>query len=106
MRRAAAAQAQAVRAKSGTWGEGTLAQATSLVHAGVSPDEKSGAILTPLYLSTTFTQESVEKYLAKGYSYSRTNNPTISTGQEARHPRERRRRQRLRHRHGCDYLGH
>lgn len=82
VRRAAAAQVQAVRAKSGTWGEGPLAQATSLVHAGVSPDEKSGAILTPLYLSTTFTQESVEKYLAKGYSYSRTNNPTVSALQE------------------------
>merc|ERR1712241_1370825 len=29
-------------------------------------------------LSTTFVQESVEKYLAKGYSYSRTNNPTVT----------------------------
>merc|ERR550537_734735 len=58
--------------------EGTLQQDTSLVHAAVSPDEKSGAILTPLYLSTTFCQESVEKYLAKGYSYSRTNNPTTT----------------------------
>jgi cystathionine beta-lyase/cystathionine gamma-synthase len=58
--------------------EGPTALGTNLVHAGVSPDEKSGAILTPLYLSTTFTQESVEKYLAKGYSYSRTNNPTVT----------------------------
>jgi cystathionine beta-lyase/cystathionine gamma-synthase len=64
--------------KAGTWMEGPKALGTNLVHAGVSPDEKSGAILTPLFLSTTFTQESVEKYLAKGYSYSRTNNPTVT----------------------------
>merc|ERR550539_46509 len=51
---------------------------TELVHAAVSPDEKTGAILTPLFLSTTFVQESVDKYLAKGYSYSRTNNPTTT----------------------------
>jgi len=43
----------------------------------VEPEEKTGAILTPLYLSTTFVQASVEEYLAKGYSYSRTNNPTV-----------------------------
>merc|ERR550537_2185637 len=59
--------------------EGTLQQDTKLVHAAVSPEEKTGAILTPLYLSTTFVQESVEKYLAKGFSYSRTNNPTTTT---------------------------
>merc|ERR1719456_2055871 len=51
---------------------------TSLVHAAVEPEEKSGAILTPLILSTTFVQDSVEDYLAKGFSYSRTNNPTTS----------------------------
>jgi len=53
--------------------------ATDLVHAAVSPEPQTGAILTPLVLSTTFVQESVEKYLAKGFSYSRTNNPTVST---------------------------
>merc|ERR1719440_815206 len=51
---------------------------TDLVHSGVSPEKESGAILTPLYLSTTFVQESVDKYLDKGYSYSRTNNPTVT----------------------------
>jgi len=58
--------------------EGPLKQDTSLVHAAISPEEKSGAILTPLYLSTTFVQDSVGQYLAKGYSYSRTNNPTVT----------------------------
>merc|ERR1719235_2165705 len=64
--------------KAGTWMEGPLEQNTKLVHSGVEPEEKSGAILTPLFLSTTFVQESVEKYLAKGFSYSRTNNPTVT----------------------------
>merc|ERR1740130_2246837 len=58
--------------------DGPMKMDTDLVHAAVSPEEKSGAVLTPLYLSTTFVQESVDKYLAKGYSYSRTNNPTTT----------------------------
>jgi len=63
--------------KAGTWGPDGTKFDTQLVHACVDPDERTGAILTPLYQSTTFVQESVEKYLAKGYSYSRTNNPTV-----------------------------
>merc|ERR1719473_2168166 len=59
-----------------------MGQATDLVHAAVSPDERTGAILTPLFLSTTFIQESVEEYLAKGFSYSRTNNPTVTALEE------------------------
>lgn len=55
---------------------------TDLVHGGVCPDEKTGGILTPIHMSTTFVQESVEKYLAKGYSYSRTNNPTVTMLEE------------------------
>jgi len=51
---------------------------TDLVHGGVCPDEKTGGILTPIHLSTTFVQESVDKYLERGYSYSRTNNPTVT----------------------------
>jgi len=62
--------------------EGKLKADTEYVHAAVTPDEKSGSVLTPLYLSTTFVQESVEKYLAKGFSYSRTNNPTVSALEE------------------------
>merc|ERR1719408_758859 len=59
-----------------------MKQDTDLVHAAVEPEPSSGAILTPLFLSTTFCQESVEQYLAKGYSYSRTNNPTTSALEE------------------------
>eukprot|EP00397_Hematodinium_sp_SG-2012_P020902 GEMP01021563.1.p1 GENE.GEMP01021563.1~~GEMP01021563.1.p1 ORF type:complete len:404 (+),score=78.95 GEMP01021563.1:62-1273(+) len=66
--------------KSGQWLPNVeLKQQTELVHACIKPDEKSGAILTPLYLSTTFIQDSIGDYLAKGYSYSRTNNPTVKT---------------------------
>lgn len=50
---------------------------TREVHAGVSPDPVTGAILTPIYQSTTYVQESVDQYLAKGYSYSRSGNPTV-----------------------------
>mmetsp|Transcript_20850 Transcript_20850/g.31791 ORF Transcript_20850/g.31791 Transcript_20850/m.31791 type:complete len:440 (-) Transcript_20850:264-1583(-) len=55
---------------------------TDVVHGGVVPCEKTGAILTPVYMSTTFVQESVDKYLEKGYSYSRTNNPTVKMLEE------------------------
>ena len=35
---------------------------TQLVHGGVTPNEETGAVLTPVYMSTTFVQESVDKY--------------------------------------------
>ena len=50
---------------------------TKQVHAGVTPDPVTGAILTPIYQSTTFVQDSVDEYLAKGFSYSRSGNPTV-----------------------------
>ena len=50
---------------------------TREIHAGVSPDPVTGAILTPIYQSTTFVQESVDQYLSKGYSYTRSGNPTV-----------------------------
>lgn len=51
---------------------------TRMVHESIKPNDETGAILTPMFLSTTFVQESVDKYLDKGFSYSRTNNPTVS----------------------------
>ena len=50
---------------------------TKMIHAGVQHDPSTGAILTPIYQSTTYVQPSVDEYLSKGYSYSRTNNPTV-----------------------------
>ncbi|MDE0168900.1 MAG: PLP-dependent aspartate aminotransferase family protein [bacterium] len=55
---------------------------TDQIHAGVTPDPATGAILTPIHQSTTFAQSSVEEYMAKGYSYSRSANPTVSALQE------------------------
>ncbi len=50
---------------------------TRQVHAGVEPDPTTGAILTPIHQSTTFVQPSVDEYMAKGYTYSRSGNPTV-----------------------------
>ena len=50
---------------------------TKQIHAGVTPDTESGAILTPIYQSTTFVQPSIEEYMQKGYTYSRSGNPTV-----------------------------
>ena len=51
---------------------------TKQIHAGVTPDPVTGAILTPIYQTTTYVQNSVDEYLAKGYSYSRSGNPTVA----------------------------
>lgn len=55
---------------------------TKQVHAGVEPDPVTGAILTPIYQSTTFVQESVGDYMSRGYSYSRAGNPTVRAFEE------------------------
>ena len=63
---------------SGTWIPGPHGIDSQLVHAGVEPDKATGGILTPIHQSTTFVQESIGAYMAKGYSYSRTTNPTVA----------------------------
>ena len=50
---------------------------TKQVHEGVTPDPVTGAILTPIYQSTTFVQDSVDDYMSRGYSYARGGNPTV-----------------------------
>lgn len=50
---------------------------TRQIHAGVVPDPQTGSILTPIYQTTTYVQPSVDEYLSKGYSYSRSSNPTV-----------------------------
>ncbi len=47
---------------------------TRAIHAGQSPDPVTGAIMTPIYMSSTYVQESPGVH--KGYEYSRTSNPT------------------------------
>ena len=48
--------------------------ATRAIHAGQRPDPVTGAIMTPIYASSTYVQESPGVH--KGYEYSRTANPT------------------------------
>ena len=48
--------------------------ATKAIHEGVSPDPATGAIMTPIYQTSTYVQEGVGNH--KGYEYSRTLNPT------------------------------
>jgi cystathionine beta-lyase/cystathionine gamma-synthase len=55
---------------------------TKQIHAGVTPDPTTGAILTPIYQATTFVQDSVDEYMAKGYSYARSGNPTVRALEE------------------------
>lgn len=50
--------------------------ATRALHAGTAPDPVTGAILTPIYQSTTYVQEAVGK--DKGYTYTRSGNPTVT----------------------------
>jgi len=47
---------------------------TLAVHAGVEPDPTTGAVMTPIYQTSTYAQPDVAQH--KGYEYSRTDNPT------------------------------
>jgi len=47
---------------------------TKAIHAGQKPDPLSGAVMTPVYLTSTYVQQELGKN--KGYEYSRVNNPT------------------------------
>src|SRR5438552_8789361 len=48
--------------------------ATRTIHAGQEPDPSTGAIMTPIYATSTYVQESPGKH--KGFDYSRSINPT------------------------------
>lgn len=54
---------------------------TLAVHAGVAPDPVSGAVMTPIYQTSTYAQADVGVH--KGYEYSRTDNPTRTALQTA-----------------------
>lgn len=49
---------------------------TKVIHAGIEPDPSTGAIMTPIYQTSTYVQEAPGKH--KGYEYARTQNPTRS----------------------------
>lgn len=54
---------------------------TKAIHAGVEPDPTTGAIMTPIYQTSTYVQASPGKH--KGYEYARTQNPTRNALQNA-----------------------
>src|ERR1044072_6028063 len=47
---------------------------TICIHAGQVPDPSTGAIITPIYQTSTYVQDALGKH--KGYEYGRTQNPT------------------------------
>ncbi len=54
---------------------------TRAIHVGQEPDPATGAIITPIYQTSTYVQEAVGEH--KGYDYSRVANPTRTALQEA-----------------------
>lgn len=54
----------------------TMKFGTKAIHAGVEPDLSSGAIMTPIFQTSTYVQDAPGKN--KGYEYARTTNPTRS----------------------------
>ncbi len=72
--------------------------ATVCIHAGQEPDPSTGAIITPIYQTSTYVQEALGKH--KGYEYARTQNPTRSRARgQPRRDRRRPRGVRVRVRH-------
>ena len=61
---------------------------TVCIHAGQEPDPSTGAIITPIYQTSTYVQEELGRH--KGYEYARTQNPTRAA-LEREHRRDRRR---------------
>ena len=57
-----------------TDGKNRLAFATRTIHAGQHPDPTTGAVMVPIYATSTYAQESPGVH--KGYEYSRSQNPT------------------------------
>src|SRR5450432_4154185 len=51
-----------------------LKSATKMVHAGAEPDPSTGAIMTPIYQTSTYVQSAPGVH--KGYEYARSQNPT------------------------------
>lgn len=54
---------------------------TKLIHAGVAPDPSTGAIMTPIFQTSTYVQTAPGQH--KGYEYARTQNPTRDALQDA-----------------------
>src|SRR6058998_38097 len=53
---------------------------TDAIHAGNTPDPRTGAVAVPIYQTSTYVQEALGKH--KGYEYARTQNPTRAALEE------------------------
>jgi cystathionine beta-lyase/cystathionine gamma-synthase len=58
-----------------------MKRATKIIHAGAEPDAGTGAIMTPIFQTSTYVQEAPGKH--KGYEYARSQNPTRKALEEA-----------------------
>ncbi len=58
-----------------------MKQSTKYIHAGASPDPSTGAIMTPIYQTSTYVQEAPATH--KGYEYARSQNPTRKALEDA-----------------------
>jgi len=58
-----------------------MKQATKYIHAGAEPDPSTGAIMTPIYQTSTYVQDAPGKN--KGYEYARSQNPTRTALEKA-----------------------
>ncbi|WP_104477138.1 cystathionine gamma-synthase [Actinokineospora auranticolor] len=56
---------------------------TRAIHAGQAPDPRTGAVIVPIYATSTFAQDGVGGVRDGGYEYSRTANPTRTALEEA-----------------------
>ncbi|WP_017655662.1 cystathionine gamma-synthase [Fortiea contorta] len=54
---------------------------TKAIHEGQAPDPQTGAVIVPIYLTSTYEQQAIGQH--KGYEYSRTGNPTRNALEEA-----------------------
>src|SRR6266511_2382220 len=52
----------------------TMKIETKVIHAGQAPDPQTGAVMTPIYATSTYAQSSPGEH--KGFDYARTRNPT------------------------------
>src|SRR5205809_8147633 len=59
---------------------------TRAIHVGQEPDPTTGATITPIYQTSTYTQEGLGQH--KGYEYSRTGNPTRTALEQCLAPLE------------------
>lgn len=68
--------------KSGTFAKNKqMKLSTKLIHGGIEPDPSTGAIMTPIFQTSTYVQEAPGKN--KGYEYARSQNPTRKVLEEA-----------------------